>query len=78
LTGCFTILLSIQYGNVHRLGLSQNAKIVSGNLQGKRLAREQLLAQLDKYLHWYSEERIKISLGGMSPIEYRRTLGVCG
>ena len=33
--------------------------------------------QLDEYLHWYSEERIKISLGGMSPIEYRRSLGLC-
>ena len=39
---------------------------------------EEFIDQLDEYLHWYSEERIKISLGGMSPIEYRRTLGLCG
>ena len=39
---------------------------------------EKFIDQLDEYLHWYSEERIKISLGGMSPIEYRRSLGLCG
>ena len=32
---------------------------------------------LDKYLHWYAEERIKMSLGGMSPLQYRRMLGLC-
>ncbi|MHB8927417.1 MAG: IS3 family transposase, partial [Bacillota bacterium] len=30
---------------------------------------------LDSYLHWYNEKRIKISLGGRSPIEYRQSLG---
>ena len=39
---------------------------------------EEFIDQLDEYLHWYSEKRIKISLGGMSPIEYRRSLGLCG
>ena len=27
---------------------------------------------LDQYIHWYVEERIKVSLGGMSPIQYRK------
>lgn len=31
---------------------------------------------LDEYLHWYIEERIKLPLGGMSPLEYRNKLGV--
>lgn len=31
---------------------------------------------LDAYLHWYNEKRIKISLGGMSPVEYRQYLGL--
>lgn len=31
---------------------------------------------LDEYLHWYIEERIKLPLGGMSPLEYRSKLGV--
>ncbi|MBE5942476.1 MAG: hypothetical protein E7264_08070, partial [Lachnospiraceae bacterium] len=29
-----------------------------------------------KYMRWYNEERIKMSLGGMSPLEYRRSLGI--
>lgn len=31
---------------------------------------------LDDYLHWYNNGRIKLSLGGMSPMEYRRNLGL--
>ena len=31
---------------------------------------------LDEYLHWYNEKRIKMSLGAMSPLEYRRDLGL--
>ena len=31
---------------------------------------------LDGYLHWYNEKRIKISLGAMSPLQYRRSLGL--
>lgn len=27
--------------------------------------------ELDGYLHWYDEGRIKVSLGYMSPTEYR-------
>jgi transposase InsO family protein len=30
---------------------------------------------LDEYLVWYNEKRIKLSLGAMSPLEYRRSLG---
>ena len=31
---------------------------------------------LDEYIHWYNEEGIKLSLGGMSPMRYRRSLGL--
>jgi len=31
---------------------------------------------LDGYLHWYNEKRIKMSLRAMSPLEYRRSLGL--
>ena len=31
---------------------------------------------IDNYMIWYREERIKISLGGMSPLEYRQNLGL--
>jgi transposase InsO family protein len=29
---------------------------------------------LNRYLHWYNEQRIKMSLGALSPLEYRRSL----
>ncbi|MCC7227814.1 MAG: IS3 family transposase, partial [Burkholderiaceae bacterium] len=28
------------------------------------------------YIHWYNEKRIKISLGSLSPSEYRESLGL--
>jgi putative transposase len=31
---------------------------------------------LDNYLKWYNEKRIKISLGGKSPLKYREDLGL--
>lgn len=31
---------------------------------------------LDTYLHWYNTTRIKMSLGGMSPLQYRLSLGL--
>ena len=34
------------------------------------------IKSVDKYIHWYRNERIKMSLGGLSPIEYRRRLGI--
>ena len=30
----------------------------------------------DNYLHWYCADRIKSTLGGLSPIDYRRSIGV--
>ena len=31
---------------------------------------------VDSYIRWYNEKRIKISLGSLSPIEYRASLGL--
>lgn len=36
----------------------------------------EFMKELDEYLHWYNEERIKESLGFMSPEEYRGFLGI--
>ena len=38
---------------------------------------EEFIERLDTYLHWYNEDRIKESLNWMSPLEYRRSLGLC-
>jgi len=37
---------------------------------------EQFVKEVDAYIRWYNEKRIKISLGALSPIEYRRSLGL--
>jgi transposase InsO family protein len=37
---------------------------------------EQFIQKLNSYIRWYNEKRIKISLGFLSPIEYRRSLGI--
>ena len=29
-----------------------------------------------RHLHWYNEKRINISLGSLSPLEYRESLGL--
>jgi len=36
----------------------------------------QFIEALDVYIRWYNEKRIKISLGYLSPIEYREHLGL--
>lgn len=30
---------------------------------------------VDEYIRWYNQKRIKLSLGGLSPSEYRQSLG---
>ncbi len=37
---------------------------------------EDFIQELDEYIHWYNEKRIKMSLGGMSPLNYKRSLGL--
>lgn len=36
---------------------------------------DSFIQTLDEYLVWYNEKRIKLSLGGMSPLEFRKSLG---
>ena len=40
------------------------------------ISTEEFIEHLDRYMHWYAEERIKVSLGGLSPMNYRRSLGL--
>ncbi|MEN0100916.1 MAG: IS3 family transposase, partial [Brucella pseudogrignonensis] len=37
---------------------------------------EHFINEVDGYIRWYNEKRIKISLGARSPIEYRNCLGI--
>ena len=42
----------------------------------KNTSFEQFIEVVDSYVCWYNEKRIKISLGSLSPIEYRESLGL--
>ncbi len=42
----------------------------------KSTTLEQFIKEVDRYIRWYNEKRIKISLGARSPIEYRNSLGI--
>lgn len=46
------------------------------NRKWSGVSMEKFIDILDEYLYWYNEKRIKMSLGGMSPLEYRRTLNL--
>ena len=37
---------------------------------------DQFITELDSYMVWYCEDRIKSTLGGVSPLKYRRRLGL--
>ena len=37
---------------------------------------KELIETVDTYIRWYNEKRIKITLGSLSPIEYRASLGL--
>lgn len=37
---------------------------------------DEFIDAIDNYMHWHSTKRIKISLEAMSPMEYRRSLGL--
>lgn len=44
----------------------------------KDVSLDDFMATVNNYIHWYNEARIKESLGWMSPLEYRRSLGLTG
>lgn len=37
----------------------------------KNVSIEEFMSKVDDYIHWYNEKRIKMSLGGLSPLEFR-------
>ena len=42
----------------------------------KGITLEQFIQSVDAYIRWYNEKRIKVSLGSLSPIQYRKSLGL--
>lgn len=39
-------------------------------------AIDQFIQIVDSYIRWYNAKRIKVSLGSLSPLEYRESLGI--
>lgn len=42
----------------------------------KNVSIDEFIERLDTYIHWYAEKRRKLSLNGLSPIQYRKSLGL--
>ncbi|MBO6383959.1 IS3 family transposase [Enterococcus casseliflavus] len=42
----------------------------------KSISIDQFITDLDNYILWYNKKRIKCSLGGLSPLDYRKKLGI--
>lgn len=42
----------------------------------KSTSIDQFITDLDDYILWYNQKRIKCSLGGLSPLDYRKQLGI--
>lgn len=55
-------------------GRVKNEMYYGRNWAGATL--ENFMCFLDRYIRWYNEERIKISLGAMSPVKYRQHLRI--
>lgn len=55
-------------------GRLKNEMFYGRSWQG--VSQEEFIVELNSYIHWYNEKRIKQSLGAMSPREYRRSLGL--
>ena len=41
----------------------------------EKVSLDDFRQEIDHYINWYNHKRIKLSLGGLSPIEYRHHLG---
>ena len=37
---------------------------------------DKFIDEVNKYIEWYAHKRRKLSLGGLSPISYRKSLGL--
>ncbi|WP_230959817.1 IS3 family transposase [Burkholderia cepacia] len=61
------------FNDCFRAGMSERAWVYSRDW--RTVSTDQFIEVVDSYIRWYNEKRIKISLGALSPIEYRESLG---
>ena len=55
-------------------GRLKNEMYYNQNWQGVTV--EHFIELVDEYIRWYNDKRIKLSLDGLSPVEYRESLGL--
>lgn len=55
-------------------GRLKNEMFFNRNWAG--ISIDEFIQEMDTYIRWYNERRIKLSLGAMSPMEYRQHLGL--
>jgi uncharacterized alpha-E superfamily protein len=55
------------------LGRLKNEIYHNGNWTNARIG--EFIDRVDRYIRWYNEFHIKLPSGGLSPVEYRQTLG---
>jgi len=61
----------------HARGSSADSRTSSSTTTtGARFSIEGFMEELDTYMHYYAEEREKESLGWLSPLRYRKSLGI--
>ncbi len=56
------------------LGLMRTESVYPG--RWKERTRDEMLALIDDCIRWHDHERIKRSLGWMSPVQYRQSQGM--
>ena len=60
-------------------GLARNAGRMKNEMfygeKWDKISVEEFISIINQYMQWYRDKRIKLSLGGLSPMEYRRSLG---
>lgn len=54
-------------------GILKNEMFYERNWKGKTL--DELKNEIESYIMWFRKDRIKMSLGGLSPLDYRRSKG---
>ena len=71
-------LLGIRSDEVDVKEGMQHRQLGDGGVLRQGLARrhvEEFADEIDRYVRWYNEKRVQRSLGGKSPLQYRRSLG---
>jgi hypothetical protein len=64
------------FGSLKRLTCTRPSSPASRCSVWKSTTIEVFIRAVHEYILWYNEKRIKISLGSLSPIEYRESLGL--